>query len=72
MTGVHQPGWSADLQWRTSSFSTLGNCVEVASDSGSVLVRDSKDPVGPWIRYTEAEWDAFIRGAKNGEFDDFP
>lgn len=35
--------------WRKASRSTSngGNCVEVASVSGVIAVRDSKDPAGP-------------------------
>jgi hypothetical protein len=69
MSGVHQSGRSAELRWQKSSLSSIGNCVEVAADHGEVLLRDSKDPSGPWMRYTAAEWDAFLCGAKNGEFD---
>jgi|tagenome__1003787_1003787.scaffolds.fasta_scaffold20936660_2 hypothetical protein len=69
MTGVHRPDRPAHLRWRKASASSIGNCVEVAADCGEVLLRDSKDPTGPWIRYTAAEWDAFIQGAKDGEFD---
>ena len=72
MSGLHQPDRSAHLKWRKSTFSSMGNCVEVASDCGEVLLRDSKDPTGPWMRYTTAEWDAFLRGAKNGDFDSLP
>jgi hypothetical protein len=72
MSGVHQPDRSAHLKWRKSSFSSMGNCVEVASDCGDVWLRDSKDPTGHWMRYTATEWDAFLRGAKNGEFDHLP
>jgi hypothetical protein len=50
----------------------MGNCVEVASHCGDVLLRDSKDPTGHWMRYTAAEWDAFLCGAKSGEFDNLP
>jgi Domain of unknown function (DUF397) len=61
-----------DLTWRKSSFSSGsgGNCVEVAKlpDDGRVL-RNSKDPDGPAVSYTAAEWDAFLRGVKGGEFD---
>lgn len=35
----------------------------------SVAVRDSKDPAGPVLTFTPAEWTAFIAGAKDGEFD---
>jgi len=72
MTGAQRSDSQAGLQWRKSSLSGIGNCVEVASDRGEVLVRDSKDPTGPWMRYSQPEWAAFIRAAKNGEFDDLP
>jgi hypothetical protein len=39
-------------------------------DLGDVIeVRDSKDRGGPVLRYTVGEWDAFLDGARNGEFD---
>jgi Domain of unknown function (DUF397) len=34
-----------------------------------VAIRDSKDPKGAVLRYTPEEWDAFLDGAKKGEFD---
>jgi hypothetical protein len=34
-----------------------------------VAMRDSKDPGGPVLVYTRAEWLAFLDGAKKGEFD---
>jgi hypothetical protein len=43
--------------------------VEVRLQAGRIEVRDSKDPHGGVLRYTVAEWDAFIAGAKDGEFD---
>ena len=33
------------------------------------LMRDSKDPDGPKLAFTTSEWDAFIKGVKDGEFD---
>ena len=45
-------------------------CVEVAgAEGGGVLVRDSKDTDGPVLQFTPAEWDAFLSGARDGEFD---
>jgi hypothetical protein len=70
--GVGQSNEPGALHWRKSSFSSIGNCVEVASDGSEVLVRDSKDPAGLVLRYTRDEWDAFLRGSKTGEFDDLP
>lgn len=47
-----------------------GNCVELARlDGGNIAVRHSKNPNGPAIIYTPAEIDAFLDGAKKGEFD---
>lgn len=49
-----------------------GNCVELARlDDGSVAVRNSRFPSGPALVYTQAEIDALILGAKDGDFDDF-
>ena len=59
-----------ELHWFKSSFSAAGNCVEVAHLSGGgVAVRDSKDRGKAPHVYTRAEWEAFLAGAKNGEFD---
>ncbi len=64
---------SGPLPWRKSSYSgPNGNCVEFAptdDGSGDVLIRHSKYPDDTVIRYTAAEWTAFIAGAKDGEFD---
>jgi hypothetical protein len=61
------------LHWVKSSFSfSNGACVEVADLSdGRVGVRHSKDPSGPVLRFTPAEWHAFLGGARHGEFDSF-
>ena len=45
------------------------NCVEVAFVGEAIAVRDSKNPAGPALIFTTAEWDAFVGGAKDGEFD---
>ena len=54
-----------------SSFSTGGNCVEVARASdGTVIVRDSKDPRrNVALVFNRQEWTAFVLGVKNGEFE---
>jgi len=59
-------------QWRKSSYSGNGggNCVEVALNlpGGQIGVRDSKDPDGPVLVFTADEWQAFVSGARAGEF----
>ncbi|MBB4937856.1 hypothetical protein FHR32_002161 [Streptosporangium album] len=37
---------------------------------GGRAVRDSKISNGPMLRFTSSEWQTFIGGIKNGEFDD--
>ena len=57
--------------WIKSSYSgpTGGNCVEVAFlADGGVAVRSSRRPDGPVLIFTSAEWDAFLGGARDGEF----
>ncbi|GAB3980168.1 DUF397 domain-containing protein [Plantactinospora veratri] len=58
----------------TKSASNGGSCVEAGpllDGSGRVAVRHSKAPDAAVIVYTRPEWDAFLAGAKDGEFD-FP
>ena len=59
------------IPFRKATASTWnGNCVEVAElANGSVAVRHSSAPGGAAIIYTPGEWDAFLDGAKRGEFD---
>lgn len=61
------------VSWVKSSLSFAnGNCVEVASlPGGAVGVRDSKDAQSAVLRFTPNEWQAFVGGVRNGEFDQF-
>jgi len=61
------------LKWVKSSLSFAnGNCVEVASlPDGQIGVRNSREAEGAVLRFTSDEWQAFIGGAHNGEFDHF-
>ncbi|MFC4901598.1 DUF397 domain-containing protein [Streptosporangium amethystogenes subsp. fukuiense] len=75
----HSKPSSAELTsvaWHISTKSENGggSCVEagpLADGSGRVAVRHSRRPGGEVIVYTRAEWEAFIGGVKDGEFD-FP
>ena len=55
------------LQWRKSSFSGEGDCLEWAIGPSSVRLRLSKDRAGPQLVLTHSEWAAFVAGAKRGE-----
>jgi hypothetical protein len=58
----------AQLCWERSYACTEANCVEI-SLAIEVLVRDSKDPEGPVLRFTSDEWQAFLEGVTAGQFD---
>jgi hypothetical protein len=61
---------SDGARWFKSSRSKDATaCVEAAFlDGGLVGVRDSKNPNGPALIFTPAEWDAFTAGVADGEF----
>ena len=53
--------------WYKSSFSAYnGSCTEVRMADGMVQVRDSKDPGGPVLSFTSAEWTAFLAALRQG------
>ena len=60
------------LSWRVARYCNSGACVRVAADGASVLIGDSKNPAGPVLSYSRAEWDTFIAGVRQGDFDDLP
>ena len=53
---------------RSSASLANGSCVEVGHCCGDVLVRNSRDPDGPVLRFDPAEWAAFTAGVVAGEF----
>lgn len=69
--------------WRKSSYSESGNCVEFRKSShsfheancaevaclpGEALVRDSKDPDGPVLTFGAAAWGTFLGAVQAGEY----
>lgn len=59
-----------DQRWRKSTRSgDSGQCVEVRAIDGSVDLRDSKNPTGPTLRFTPAEWNTFTSGVRQAEFE---
>jgi len=62
---------SADLErtWRKSSYSGNGggNCVETASDSGVILVRDTKDHTIPALTFSADVWAGFTATVKSAD-----
>jgi hypothetical protein len=57
------------ITWHKSSASGHnGNCVEVAFVDDSILVRNSRHPLGCVLSFTHTEWKAFLAGVNNGRF----
>ena len=56
------------LSWKKSTASGSEGCVEVARGGKMILVRDSKNPTGAVLTFSEIEWKAFLVGARADEF----
>jgi hypothetical protein len=61
----------ASIEWRTSTRSAGGNCVEIAFTGGrqEVLVRHSRSPEGGVLRFTAPTWQQFMDALRAGNFD---
>jgi hypothetical protein len=62
------------LMWVKSSYSSSGNCVEVAArdHANRVLVRDTQDRTGPVLRVSAAVWRRFVNQVKRSLADPLP
>jgi hypothetical protein len=61
---------SSPTPWIKASKSADNNaCVELRSTGQAIELRDSKHQAGLVLTFTSAELDAWIDGAKRGEFD---
>ena len=62
---------TTESTWLKSARSNpSGNCVELRElPTGDIAMRNSRHPEGPVLVYTRAEIEAFIGGAKDGDFD---
>lgn len=60
-------GNNEQLTWRQSSKCQSSTCLQVARDGDEYLIRNSEQP-DDVLRFTKAEWDAFIAGANADEF----
>ncbi|WP_433733881.1 DUF397 domain-containing protein [Nocardia sp. CA-129566] len=60
----------SNAQWFKSTRSGADKeCVEVAFLPNNLVgVRDSKNPTGPALIFTTAEWSTFTRAATRGDF----
>ncbi|MFF7308786.1 DUF397 domain-containing protein [Streptomyces sp. NPDC008137] len=59
----------SSLAWFKSSYSSGSegdSCVEVATEPGTVHVRDSKNVEGPRLAFASAAWGTFVPYAVEG------
>jgi hypothetical protein len=59
-----------EISWRVARLCNSGHCVRIAATGDAILIADSKDPDGPALSYSRAEFQAFANGIKRGDFDD--
>ena len=71
MPSAALPSLLRAAKWRKSSHSNpSGNCVEIARLPGQrVAVRDSWRPDGPALLFSQAAWESFLRGLREGASD---
>ncbi len=61
-----------DVSWRVARGCNGGHCVRIAPlGDEAILIADSKDPGGPVLTYSRAEFLTFVDGIRSGDFDDF-
>jgi hypothetical protein len=66
---AHPTKGSFDLtrvEWRAAE---VGGDIEVGFVDDLIGLRNAKDPDSPVLIFTPSEWEAFLAGAKDGEFD---
>ena len=71
MTASHPKGQfdNSRAVWRSAPSGSDGSRVEVAFVDDLIGLRNGADPGSPILVFTQAEWQAFVAGAKDGEFD---
>ena len=61
--------WVDEPQWHTARQCDGGGCVEIGILDNSVLIRNSSDRGGERLVLSRGEWQEFVAGVKDGDFD---
>lgn len=64
------PPTLGSLAWRVARHCDGGSCIRVAPHKGMIVIGDTKNPDGPVLSYSHDEWLAFVKGIRQGDFDD--
>ncbi|HEY9388785.1 MAG TPA: DUF397 domain-containing protein [Mycobacteriales bacterium] len=59
----------SEARWQSGAEEGTTGGVEIAFVDDVIVMRDAKDPTGPVLVFTRSEWDAFLAGARDNEFD---
>lgn len=59
----------SSVQWTDAPDVTTGDEVEIAHLSGGAVAMRGKADPDTVVRYTAEEWNAFVLGVRDGEFD---
>jgi hypothetical protein len=66
---VPVPGRATETEFRKSSFSGGGDCLEVGfAAGGHVYVRNSRERTSGELRFTVRQWGTFLAGVRKGDF----
>jgi hypothetical protein len=61
--------WRRCLPRLGAAAGTPGDDLLAVLEGGWVFLRHARQPGGPVLRFTPGEWDVFLRGARDGDFD---
>ena len=62
-------GSTGEPTWRTAKRCDGGTSVEIATQGEHVLIRSAAYQDSPPVTLTRDEWQAFVGGVKDGDFD---
>ena len=66
--GARGDGIAEPMRWRSSAACASSGCVQAATTSEGVALRDSKSP-DKQVEVSRQDWADFVAGVKAGEFD---
>jgi hypothetical protein len=67
--GVVDGGSVDEPTWRITKRCDTAACVEIGTLGDSVLIRNSADRDGERLALSHDEWQEFVAGVKDGDFD---
>jgi len=60
---------AGEPSWHTGKRCDGGQCVEIGTLGGSILIRNSVDPDGARLKLSRSGWQEFVARLKDGDYD---